>query len=54
MVDPVFAADGHTYEREAIEAWLQAHSTSPMTNLSLPVSQALEDIEYTAGRVHAR
>jgi ankyrin repeat protein len=37
MIDPVIAADGHTYEREAIEKWLEAHDTSPKTN------EALED-----------
>lgn len=31
MSDPVILCDGHTYERSAIEAWLRAHSTSPMT-----------------------
>jgi hypothetical protein len=30
--DPVFAADGHTYERCEIERWLQTKSTSPLTN----------------------
>jgi|GEM_PF-2281286 len=35
MVDPVFTADGHTYERKAIEKWLEAHDTSPKTNLLL-------------------
>lgn len=30
--DPVVAADGHTYERKAIEAWFTSHATSPMTN----------------------
>jgi len=35
MIDPVMAADGHTYEREAIEQWLQAHDTSPKTNAKL-------------------
>ena len=34
--DPVIAADGHSYERSAIEAWLQHHNTSPLTNLQLP------------------
>merc|ERR1712146_346013 len=29
MRDPVFTADGQTYEREAIEAWLRDHDTSP-------------------------
>jgi hypothetical protein len=35
MRDPVIAADGHTYEQEAIEAWLRSHNTSPMTNAQL-------------------
>ncbi|KAG5187994.1 WD repeat, SAM and U-box domain-containing 1 [Tribonema minus] len=29
MRDPVIAADGHTYDREAIEMWLRTHDTSP-------------------------
>ncbi|KAK9830051.1 hypothetical protein WJX72_009437 [[Myrmecia] bisecta] len=32
MRDPVICADGHTYERSAIAAWLKVHHTSPMTN----------------------
>jgi len=36
MADPVLlAGDGYTYEREAIEAWLNVKQTSPMTNLAL-------------------
>lgn len=35
MIDPVMASDGHTYEREAIEQWLQTHDTSPKTNEKL-------------------
>ncbi len=35
MINPVIAADGHTYEREAIEEWLKTHNTSPKTNLKL-------------------
>ncbi len=31
MSDPVCAADGHTYERRAIEEWLSKKATSPMT-----------------------
>ena len=31
MVDPVFANDGFTYEKVAIEEWLGKNSTSPMT-----------------------
>ena len=31
MVEPVIAADGHTYERAALEAWLLHNFTSPVT-----------------------
>lgn len=31
-MDPVVAADGHTYERHDITAWLEKNDTSPMTN----------------------
>ena len=31
MEDPVMTADGHTYERAAIEQWLREHDTSPNT-----------------------
>lgn len=36
MCDPCVAADGHTYDRKAIEAWLEEKDTSPVTNLPLP------------------
>ena len=32
MEDPVECADGTTYERKAIQAWLKNHDTSPLTN----------------------
>lgn len=35
MTDAVIAADGHTYERAAMEAWLQSHDTSPITQQPL-------------------
>ena len=36
MEDPYIAADGFTYEEEAIRGWLNSgHDTSPMTNLKL-------------------
>ncbi|XP_055817267.1 U-box domain-containing protein 33 isoform X2 [Solanum dulcamara] len=36
MQDPVVAADGFTYEAEALRGWLDSgHDTSPMTNLTL-------------------
>ncbi|KAJ3689814.1 hypothetical protein LUZ61_018978 [Rhynchospora tenuis] len=37
MQNPHIAADGFTYEADAIKQWLRrGHSTSPMTNLPLP------------------
>jgi hypothetical protein len=32
MADPVFASDGITYERHAIELWMRTHDVSPITN----------------------
>ena len=36
MKDPVFASDGHTYERCAIEQWFERAQTSPVTNEPVP------------------
>ncbi|PSS04360.1 Serine/threonine-protein kinase [Actinidia chinensis var. chinensis] len=37
MEDPHIAADGYTYELEALRGWLDSgHDTSPMTNVQLP------------------
>ncbi|CAF2416005.1 unnamed protein product [Rotaria sp. Silwood2] len=33
--DPVIGADGHTYERKNIIAWIQKHATSPITRESM-------------------
>jgi hypothetical protein len=41
MMDPVVAADGHTYERRAIEIWLAQSDRSPLTNSPLS-SRALQ------------
>jgi hypothetical protein len=35
MVDPVVAADGHSYERKDMEEWLERKGTSPKTNAEL-------------------
>ena len=35
MRDPVLLCDGSTYDREAIEDWLQKNDTSPMTGTTL-------------------
>lgn len=42
--DPVVAADGHTYERSAILAWLSKHDTSPMTNEPLATKIIFDNI----------
>ena len=56
MRDPVFSADGHTYERAQIEQWLARHDTSPATGARLPhkdlvpnfaLRQAIEEWEKT-------
>ena len=37
MIDPVIAADNHTYERAAIQYWFTlGHRTSPLTNEIIP------------------
>ena len=36
MVEPVIAADGYTYEKDALEEWLQHNSTSAVTGNLLP------------------
>lgn len=35
MVDPVIAADGHSYDRHNITEWLKSNTSSPITNLEL-------------------
>ena len=35
MEDPVVAADGHTYERAAIERWFAKKLTSPKTGADI-------------------
>jgi hypothetical protein len=38
--DPVFCADGHTYERQAIKLYLKGHHRSPLTGLTFfPISR---------------
>ena len=35
LSQPVIAADGHTYEKHAIEAWLKERTVSPVTGMQL-------------------
>ena len=44
MQDPVIAADGHTYERHAMQSWLQCHTVSPMTGKQLRHLRSLPNI----------
>ncbi|DAZ94986.1 TPA: hypothetical protein N0F65_000618 [Lagenidium giganteum] len=39
MTDPVVAADGHTYERDAILQWFATSTKSPMTGMVMPTTQ---------------
>ncbi|KAL3163244.1 hypothetical protein ABBQ32_009644 [Trebouxia sp. C0010 RCD-2024] len=44
MVDPVIAGDGHTYERSAIQHWLQGSSLSPVTRDKLPHTRLVPNV----------
>ena len=44
MVDPCVCADGRSYERAAIEAWLEGHGTSPHSNEPLAHKQLVPNI----------
>lgn len=39
----MLAADGHSYEREAIRAWLVDHDTSPVTGEPLAHRQLVQN-----------
>ena len=39
FVDPVVDHEGNTYEKKAIEAWLEQNSTSPITRNPLTLDQ---------------
>ena len=44
MQDPVIAADGLSYERAALEAWLLQNSTSPVTGQPLPHKRIVDNV----------
>ncbi len=44
MQDPVTTADGQTYERAAIERWLESSDTSPATGAKLPSKTLVPNI----------
>ncbi|CAF4085472.1 unnamed protein product [Adineta steineri] len=43
--DPVTAADGHTYERQAIVRWIKEHGTSPLTRQPLNIDDLMPDYD---------
>ncbi len=43
-MEPVIAADGHTYERAAMQHWLQHHPTSPVTQALLPHTRLVPNL----------
>ncbi len=51
MSDPVIAADGHTYERTAIERWFGAgRLTSPVTNEPVTSTRLLQNHTLKSAR----
>ncbi len=44
MQHPVIAADGHTYERAAMEQWLRQHNTSPVTGCQLARTHLISNV----------
>lgn len=42
--DPVIAQDGHTYEKQHIQQWLQSHATSPMTRQPISSTSLIPNI----------
>ncbi|CAN6860666.1 unnamed protein product [Brassica oleracea] len=54
MSDPCVAADGYTYDRRAIEEWMEDHCTSPVTNLPLQNIKLLPNHSVCAAIVEWR
>ena len=44
MKDPVIGPDGHTYEKLAIQTWLQTNNTSPITRKPLHTNSLIPNI----------
>ena len=44
MEEPVVTSDGQSYDRPAIQHWLQTHNTSPLTNAQLTSTALLSNI----------
>jgi len=48
MTDPVICSDGHSYERQHIQDWLQTSNRSPKTNLDLPNRTLIPNVALRA------
>ena len=44
MVEPVIAADGYTYEKNALQEWLKYSSTSAVTGDLLPHTRFVSNV----------
>lgn len=44
MKDPVVAGDGHTYERNAITAWIRRHGISPITQAPISLRSLVPNL----------
>ena len=44
FVDPVICSDGHSYERVAIEDWIEKKGTSPITNQIFTTKEVIPNI----------
>ena len=44
QIDPVFTCDGHTYEHEAIRAWLLRKDSSPLTGRRLENTELVPNV----------
>ncbi|XP_056850117.1 putative U-box domain-containing protein 53 isoform X1 [Raphanus sativus] len=54
MSEPCVAADGYTYDRRAIEEWMEDHRTSPVTNFPLQNTNLLPNHSVYAAIVEWR
>lgn len=46
--EPVIAADGYTYEKNAFQEWLKQHKNSPVTGKSLRATPMLPNFANMA------
>ncbi|KAL2227252.1 UNVERIFIED_CONTAM: U-box domain-containing protein 52 [Sesamum indicum] len=52
MNDPCVAADGYSYERKAIEEWLEENDNSPVTSMPLPNKSLIPNYTLLSAITH--